>query len=546
MDTDVDETTFTSNEVACIPNQKIEERMLPSDGEEEKESSFVSKLDTAEELEDEFRIATDLSFLKDATSSSSPLENFKSSYAKSLADSYRRASLPVVVSAPKGQFYFNNKEVISLNSSYFGQNKYLSLNSPASVASSLQSNEPTSLPTALNTVQGIRQTPQNTGSSENLRNLALQEIPIFVPLDKICNSENKQKSLNGSTNYTGDLVTTTDGRKLVMFSGFNKLCDERMLLSRNGETLGNVQEKDIQNEGLRLEHSQLEGRIQQLCEVLADRDSTIQRLEEDLLRMRMECQRLMVDNRSMKSNLGSSSFQANTTNSANEMQKLKQQVELLTAQLEKAERSRRTYETATRQLVDFLHTVNSTLSNSCTNLSSPTHSTSSRNSSMNLQSDTSLYEASRKSEAIHRTESVYALPTHTGNRPRVNRSVSTYCVASTPPAKESGATAGRAVNSEFLVTRAKELIASLKSLTRNESVLRLHVEPKKSGSSVASSSGVSLRSFKKESFNGDDYSSTSSYQLQTSKEENLASNDAEAAIQAQASAKLNDGSQPLR
>ncbi|XP_064093511.1 uncharacterized protein LOC135206161 isoform X2 [Macrobrachium nipponense] len=537
----------TTNEVACIPNQKAEERMIPSDGEVEKESSFVSKLDTAEELEDEFRIASDLSFLKDSTASSSPLENFKSSYAKSLADSYRRASLPVVVSAPKGQFYFNNKEVISLNSGYFGQNKYLSLNSPVSVASSLQSSEPTSLPTALNTVvQGIGQTQQTTGSTENLRNLAVQEIPIFVPLDKICNNENKQKSLNSSTNYSGDLVTTTDGRQLVMFSGFNKLCDESMLLSRNGETLGIVQEKDIQNEGLRLEHTQLEGRVQQLCEVLADRDSTIQRLEEDLLRMRMECQRLMVDNRSMKSNLGSSSFQANTSNSPNEMQKLKQQVELLTAQLDKAERSRRTYETATRQLVDFLHTVNSTLSNSCTNLSSPAHSTSSRNSSMNLQSDTSLYETSRKSEAIHRTESVYALPTHTGNRPRVNRSVSTYCVASTPPAKESGATAGRAVNSEFLVTRAKELIASLKSLTRNESVLRLHVEPKKYGSSVASSSGVSLRSFKKESFNGDDHSSTSSYQLQTSKEENPANNDAEAVIQAQASAKLNDGSQPLR
>ncbi|XP_068213005.1 uncharacterized protein [Palaemon carinicauda] len=546
MDADGPETIFMSNEVASIASSKNEEDSLPTNGEEEKGKFMGIKLDETKELDDEFRIASDLSFFKDSNPSSSPSENFKSSYAKSLADSYRRASLPVVVSAPKGQFYFNNEEVISLNSSYFGQNKYLSLNPPVSVASSLQSNEPLSLPTALNTVQGLKQIPQ-TKSSENLGNSPLQEIPVFVPLEKISKYENKHEFLNCPNNYAGDMVTTTDGRKLVMVSGFNKFYDERTLLSRNGETHGNTQEKDAQNEGLRLEYTQLEGRIQQLCEVLADRDNTIQRLEEDLLRMRMECQRLMIDNRSMKSNLGPSSLQPNTTYSANELQKLKQQVELLTAQLDKAERSRRTYETATRQLVDFLHTVNSTLSNSCTNLSSPTNSGSFQNSAMNLQSETSCFESSRTPETIHRTESVYALPTHTGNRPRVNRSVSTYCVASSPSAKESGSTAGRVVNSEFLVSRAKELIASLKSLTRNESVLRLHVEPKKSESSVPSpsNSGVSLRSFKKENFNGDYHNSTSS-QVQTSQEENSTTNDAETVIQVQTSAKLSDVSQPLR
>lgn len=40
-------------------------------------------------------------------------------------------------------------------------------------------------------------------------------------------------------------------------------------------------------EGLRMERGQLEGRIEQLCDVLAERDNTVQRLEEDLLRIRM-------------------------------------------------------------------------------------------------------------------------------------------------------------------------------------------------------------------------------------------------------------------
>ena len=40
-----------------------------------------------------------------------------------------------------------------------------------------------------------------------------------------------------------------------------------------------------------MERGQLGDRVDQLCCVLADRDSTIQRLEEDLLRIRMVCGR---------------------------------------------------------------------------------------------------------------------------------------------------------------------------------------------------------------------------------------------------------------
>ncbi len=36
-----------------------------------------------------------------------------------------------------------------------------------------------------------------------------------------------------------------------------------------------------------VERGQLEDRVEQLCRALADRDGTIQRLEEDLLRIRM-------------------------------------------------------------------------------------------------------------------------------------------------------------------------------------------------------------------------------------------------------------------
>ncbi|KAK8747967.1 hypothetical protein OTU49_016246 [Cherax quadricarinatus] len=513
-----------------------------------------------EEEEEDFEALSEISFLKDTSLTSSPSRNFKSSYAKSLADSYRRASLPVIVSAPKGQFYFKNEEFLSLNSSQmrqsgFNHDKFLSFNSSTSKTILPQGSEPISLPTILD----IAREPQEQ-QSEIVRS-SLNDAPadiyhqllvdgeIFIPIERLhsaCEENGGSFSLRDWHNF-GSIITS-DGRKLVKLSDLKTKWSKQKLaaLPLNGHSTKNGPDKDTQVESLRLEREQSEGRIEQLCEVLADRDATIQRLEEDLLRIRMECQRLIVDNRSLKSNLSHSGPQSVGGDTATEVSKLQQQVQLLTAQLSKAERSRHTYEAATRQLVDFLHTVNSTLnmtSNHSTRASpaSPTTSlysaaspaitipsaTTAAGSSKFIQDDGdppyrlansktpspdlipsssshSFGPVRRNSDAVRKAGSVWALPTQSGNPRRVSRALSTYCVASTASGtSHSNAVSsashdrGRALTSEFLATRAKELIASLKSLMRSDSVLKLNLEPKKSDSSV-NRDGSTSRSMKSE------------------------------------------------
>ena len=52
---------------------------------------------------------------------SSPNSSFKSSYAKSLADHYRRVNIPVIVPTPNNNFYFKNGDFMTLNSSQKSQ-----------------------------------------------------------------------------------------------------------------------------------------------------------------------------------------------------------------------------------------------------------------------------------------------------------------------------------------------------------------------------------------------------------------------------------------
>ncbi|XP_063595897.1 serine-rich adhesin for platelets-like isoform X1 [Penaeus indicus] len=520
----------------------------------------INEEEEEEEQREKFEAATDISFLKDKSLTASPTRNFKSSYAKSLADSYRRASLPVVVGSPKGQFYFKNDEFLSLNArparlSGFGQDKYVSLNSSSTRSPSLPGFEPLSLPTILDVVPEPQELPQEVRESKtttrNLYSQLLNEEEVFVPyerLQKFCEEGGGNFSLQ-DWHSLGSLITS-DGRKLVKLSDFQERVKKHKTckLIENGYPVANGGEKDAQVEGLRMERGQLEGRIEQLCDVLAERDNTVQRLEEDLLRIRMECQRLIVENRALRSNLGQPGSSVNGE-SLSQVGKLEQQVQLLTAQLSRAERSRHTYEAATRQLVDFLHTVNSTLSTSTspspsTSLvsvpaSSPvTHSIQTEDEGESdppyrlAQPQSTMPETRarsvshtfgpirRNSDMIRRAGSVCALPTQSGTSNRVSRAASTYCVATevqrsshgeatASGSQDKGGSPGKSHTSEFLATRAKELITSLKSLMRSENryatgvptngkedgccrgILKLNLEPKKSGSGMASGSNTS-------------------------------------------------------
>ncbi|KAG7173399.1 uncharacterized protein LOC121860613 [Homarus americanus] len=505
------------------------------------------------EEEGDFEAASEISFLKDTALTSSPSRSFKSSYAKSLADSYRRASLPVFISAPKGQFYFKNEEFLSLNSSQvkrstLNQDKFLSLNSSANKTVPPPTPESASLPTTLDIVPEAQDQQAGLGKSDlnvvpaDIYQQLLVNGDIFVPYERL------HSLCEGGSFSLQDWhksVSTNDGRKLINLSELRGKWNKKQdVLSLNGHGTQLGPDKDAPVESSFMEHEQLKGRIEQLCEVLADRDTTIQRLEEDLLRIRMECQRLIVDNRSLKSNISHSGAQSAGSDSAPEVSKLQQQVQLLTAQLNKAERSRHTYEAATRQLVDFLHTVNSTLnmtSNHSTTTSPATSPTTSFNSitspalSLHTITPTSpdddvdgdppyrlahpkfpspdLLPSStshtfgpirRNSDAVRKSGSVWALPTQSGNPRRVSRALSTHCVASAATGtshNNSVASAsherGRTLTSDFLASRARELIASLKSLMRSDSVLKLNLEPKKSVSSVNNGSSTT-RSTKSE------------------------------------------------
>lgn len=183
------------------------------------------------DLEDEFEVVPEISFLKDVGATSSPSRNFKSSYAKSLADSYRRASLPVVVSSPKGQFYFKNEEFLSLNSSTvkhsgFSHAKFLSLDSNTNKPSSLPSSEALSLPTILDIVPEPQEQQEEVGKSAvdpsyiNFYSQLLLDENVYVSYERLCNLSEKGSDRFSLQDWrTVGSVTTSDGKKLVKLSG---------------------------------------------------------------------------------------------------------------------------------------------------------------------------------------------------------------------------------------------------------------------------------------------------------------------------------------
>lgn len=518
------------------------------------------------EEDGDFQASAEIIRLRSSSLTSSPSSSFKSSYAKSLADSYRRASIPVVVSSPKGQFYFKNDEFLSLSASpVMGVESYrerlgslsLSVNGDTKSAPSLTS-KLQSLPPILDSNEEQQETENNRKKSDSKLLPAsvyekLLDEEVFVPfeqLHRLCEEQGGSFSLK-DWHKLGSIITS-DGRKLVKLSDVKLLKSDEPNKTPNGHRLlVNGSEKETQQvESLLVERGQLGDRVDQLCRALGDRDDTIQRLEEDLLRIRMECQRLLVDNRSLKSRLGhqgASQPQSPVTDNSSQVSQLQQQVQLITAQLNKAEQSRHTYEAATRQLVDFLHTVNTTL-NSASHLnhnpSSPTtspasslHSTTSTatiktSSTIPAEADDDPpYRLGRSStpppeavssrpahgnkstaEAMRKAGSVWALPTHNNNHHsrKVSRAASTHCVVSAASACQdnpaaAGASSGsektRSHTTDFLASRARELLTSLKSLIRSDSVLKLNLEPKKSSSSASGGKnrGSSSRSTKVES-----------------------------------------------
>lgn len=181
--------------------------------------------------EEDFEVASEVSFLKDTSGTSSPSRNFKSSYAKSLADSYRRASLPVIVSAPKGQFYFKNEEFLSLNSSQmnisgFNQDRFFSLSSNPNKTALSQSFEPLSLPPILDVasepeeIQAEVAKSDLKASSTNLFEQLLVDGDVFVPYERICSlCEENGGSFSLQDWHTLGSIITSDGRKLIKLSG---------------------------------------------------------------------------------------------------------------------------------------------------------------------------------------------------------------------------------------------------------------------------------------------------------------------------------------
>ncbi|KAG0714512.1 hypothetical protein GWK47_013999 [Chionoecetes opilio] len=485
---------------------------------------------TKGEKEGDISAASAVKVLRDSGLTSSPSGSFKSSYAKSIADSYRRASIPVVISSPKGQFYFKNEEFLSLSKrpvTDISHEKFHSLSMNGDSRASLaQKPEPLSLPPIIDS-----QEQKKLQETEKIKEKLVSSSPgsivyerllgkdVFVPLDQL---HRIWEELDGSLTHedwsTLSCISTSDGRKLVKLSDIKVLLrqQEQQGSTQNGHALVGGSEKVSQVESLQVERAQLDHRVDQLCRALADRDSTVQRLEEDLLRIRMECQRLMMDNRSLKSNVGQKANQTQPpgTDSPSQASHLHQQVHLLTAQLNKAEQSRHTYEAATRQLVDFLHTVNSTLNSAshiytnspatsptCSLHSSASTTTTKTSSSTPAEADddppyrpgrpstpppvftaahSTLRAAKSSAEAMKKAGSVWALPTQTLQPRKVSRAVSTHCVASAASSFHSEPTAGAAASpgsertrphtTDFLATRARELLASLKSLMRSDRV----------------------------------------------------------------------------
>ncbi|RXG69971.1 hypothetical protein Avbf_01914 [Armadillidium vulgare] len=132
----------------------------------------------------------------------------------------------------------------------------------------------------------------------------------------------------------------------------------------------------------------LESKISSLTDNILLKDKELDKLRQELVFMKLECNRVKAENRSLKASLNneisSRSLMLNndghphspvsSISSDSDTWTFQQQIMALNSQLEKAELSRHAYEAATKQLVHFLHTINSTLTTvggSDANLQSP-------------------------------------------------------------------------------------------------------------------------------------------------------------------------------
>lgn len=190
-----------------------------------------AKRSTEGEEDEKFQAPAEIVKLKSSGLTSSPSSSFKSSYAKSLADSYRRASIPVVVSSPKGQFYFNNDEFLSLNASPVrgvdsGNVKMggLSVNSDSKTVPTVMS-KLRSLPPImdLNEEQQEMESTRKKLGSKSLSTSVYEKLldeDVFVPfehLHRLCEEQDGSFSLK-DWHDLGSIITS-DGKKLVKLSG---------------------------------------------------------------------------------------------------------------------------------------------------------------------------------------------------------------------------------------------------------------------------------------------------------------------------------------
>lgn len=217
-----DEEHFYENVGAVYNGSKKTEKTSVCNG--------TSKQKAEGEEEEVFEVTSEVSFLRDANVTSSPSPNFKSSYAKSLADSYRRASIPIVVSSSKGQFILKDNEVVSLKAnqvkpSEFNPSKFYSLNGNkiASTGTSAQNIElPLSLPPTFDSGTRAEKQSKNANDKSGLADVydKLLGGDVFVAFDELsslCESSGSSFSLQDW--HSLGCIVTNDGRKLINLSG---------------------------------------------------------------------------------------------------------------------------------------------------------------------------------------------------------------------------------------------------------------------------------------------------------------------------------------
>lgn len=181
---------------------------------------------TEEKEDGGLQTSAEIARLKDAGLTSSPSPSFKSSYAKSLADSYRRASIPVVVSSPKGQFYFKNNEFLSLSAipvkgldGSCEKVRSLNLNVDSRTVPP-QTSKLHSFPPIIDSNEEQQETENKNSLLSTSVYEKLLNKDVFVPweqLHQLCEEHGDSFSLK-DLNSLGSTITS-DGRKLVKLSG---------------------------------------------------------------------------------------------------------------------------------------------------------------------------------------------------------------------------------------------------------------------------------------------------------------------------------------